>query len=142
MSRTTLGAVAPAQLARARDNAHWAAQLVAAIGETHLDALPDTSHTAMTWHDGQQAVVVRVVTYIAVFVEIHGPGRGQRCFFPEIERRRLTIRAVIDEKATATDIAARGPGNSLSECCRNSSVNGITALFQYFDAGRRRNGRR
>lgn len=57
MSWKTLGPVAPAELAEARHHAHWAAQLIAAAGETHLEHLPDTSHTAMAWDDAQQALV-------------------------------------------------------------------------------------
>ena len=38
---------APRKLASARSHAHWAAQVVAAVGETHAAHVPDTSHTAM-----------------------------------------------------------------------------------------------
>ena len=43
------GAVDPKALAGARSQAHWAAQAIAAAGETLLAHTPDTSHTAMSW---------------------------------------------------------------------------------------------
>ena len=49
MSFTRLGDVAPAGLVGARSQAHWAAQVIAAAGETHAEHLPDTSHTALVW---------------------------------------------------------------------------------------------
>jgi len=44
-----LGAVAPAALAPARQELHWAMQVLAAAGETRLPHRPDTSHTAAVW---------------------------------------------------------------------------------------------
>ena len=43
------GGVDPRGLAGARAQAHWAAQAIAAAGETYLAHVPDTSHTAMSW---------------------------------------------------------------------------------------------
>lgn len=42
-----LGSVSPRDLVAAREQAHWAAQVVAAVGETHVPHAIDTSHTAM-----------------------------------------------------------------------------------------------
>ena len=50
--------------------------------------------------------------------------------------------SVVDQKPATTNIAGPGPGNGHGECGRDSSINGVAALFQYFDAGRRRNRRR
>jgi hypothetical protein len=44
-----LGQVAPRELRGAREQAHWAAQVIAAVGETFCPREPDTSHTSMTW---------------------------------------------------------------------------------------------
>src|SRR5262247_1702240 len=44
-----LGQVAPRELRGAREQAHWAAQVIAAVGETFCPHEPDTSHTSMTW---------------------------------------------------------------------------------------------
>lgn len=44
-----LGGVAPAALGAARMQAHHAAQVISAAGETFLAHAPDTSHTAMRW---------------------------------------------------------------------------------------------
>jgi hypothetical protein len=44
-----LGQVAPNDLRRAREQAHWAAQVIAAAGETFGAHEADTSHTSMTW---------------------------------------------------------------------------------------------
>jgi hypothetical protein len=52
-----LGAVSPAELGEARAQAHWAAQVVAAAGETFAPHLPDTSHTAMHWDAALAALV-------------------------------------------------------------------------------------
>lgn len=51
----TLGAVKPAELVRARVEAHQAVQVIAAAGETHLPHAPDTSHTAATWSKRHRA---------------------------------------------------------------------------------------
>jgi hypothetical protein len=57
MSWGLLGRVAPRELRAAREQAHWAAQVIAAAGETFLVHEPDTSHTAMTWHVALGALV-------------------------------------------------------------------------------------
>jgi hypothetical protein len=51
-----LGAVDPRALGAARAEAHWAAQVIAAVGETFLPPLPDTSHTAMSWDASHAAL--------------------------------------------------------------------------------------
>src|SRR5262245_7015 len=51
-----LGSVAPVSLGPARAQAHWAAQAIAAAGETFLPHVPDTSHTAMRWDAGLAAL--------------------------------------------------------------------------------------
>jgi hypothetical protein len=47
-----LGERAPASLRGARIQAHWAAQVISAAGETFLPHVPDTSHTAMRFEAG------------------------------------------------------------------------------------------
>ncbi len=49
---TRLGVSPPGALADARSQAHWAAQAVAAVGATLLDAQPDDFHTALTYESG------------------------------------------------------------------------------------------
>jgi hypothetical protein len=49
MAWQRLGAIAPEALVAARQQAHFAAQVISAAGETFLPHLPDTSHTAMAW---------------------------------------------------------------------------------------------
>jgi hypothetical protein len=67
MKWSALGAVAPAGLAGARDQAHHAVQVIAAAGETHLPHVPDTSHTALVWSDAHRALLGRAT-----------PGEGLR----------------------------------------------------------------
>lgn len=50
-----LGAVAPAGLAEARLQLHWAAQVLASAARQLLEARPDDSHTGMAWVDGRLA---------------------------------------------------------------------------------------
>ncbi len=57
MTWKTLGAVRPEVLLGARYHAHWAAQVLAAVGETHAPHAPDTSHTAMEFSLGQGSLV-------------------------------------------------------------------------------------
>ena len=52
-----LGAVAAKELAPARVQAHWAAQVIAAAGESFVAHAEDTSHTAMQWDAGLAALV-------------------------------------------------------------------------------------
>ena len=49
MSRDILGSVGPRELGSVRRQVHWASQLIAEAGETHGEALADTSHTAMVY---------------------------------------------------------------------------------------------
>jgi len=49
MAWQELGAVPPKELAGARVQAHWAAQVLSAAGETFVAHAEDTSHTAMQW---------------------------------------------------------------------------------------------
>jgi hypothetical protein len=49
MAWQRLGDPAPARLGGARVQAHWAAQVISAAGETWVTHTPDTGHTAMTW---------------------------------------------------------------------------------------------
>jgi hypothetical protein len=53
----SLGNVAPSALTEARLQLHWAAQLVAAVGKTHISPRPDDSHPNMEWWDGMGALV-------------------------------------------------------------------------------------
>ena len=52
-----LGQVAPRELRGAREQAHWAAQVIAAAGETFLPHQADTRHTSMTWDAGLGGLV-------------------------------------------------------------------------------------
>ena len=54
-----LGAIAPTDLVPARQHAHFAAQVIAAAGETFLPHVPDTSHTAMVWDPAHAALAGR-----------------------------------------------------------------------------------
>jgi hypothetical protein len=56
-----LGAVAPKELAGARVQAHWAAQVISAAGETFVAHEEDTSHTAMEWDAGLEALAGRAL---------------------------------------------------------------------------------
>ena len=44
-----LGQIGPRELRSAREQAHWAVQVIAASGESWQPHAPDTSQTAMTW---------------------------------------------------------------------------------------------
>ncbi len=54
---TLLGAVSPSSLGDARMQAHWAMQVVGAIGRTQIPPMPDDSHSAAEWLDRLQAIV-------------------------------------------------------------------------------------
>lgn len=55
----TLGAVDPTALTDARLQLHWAAQVVQAVGFTHLPAAADDSHTNLGWSSGLGGLVGR-----------------------------------------------------------------------------------
>jgi hypothetical protein len=59
MAWRLLGGVAPSALSGARREAHWAAQLLSAAGETFVPHVPDTSHTAMSFDARRGALVGR-----------------------------------------------------------------------------------
>jgi hypothetical protein len=50
-------AVAPAALREAALELHWAAQLIAAAGQTFVEERADDSHRSMRWHPGKRALV-------------------------------------------------------------------------------------
>jgi hypothetical protein len=52
-----LGKVSPAHLRPAREQAHWALQVLSAAGETFAEHVPDTSHTASQWDAALSAFV-------------------------------------------------------------------------------------
>jgi hypothetical protein len=52
-----LGEPAPARLRGAREQAHWAVQVISAAGETFAAHVPDTSHTATRWDARRGALV-------------------------------------------------------------------------------------
>lgn len=54
---TTIGAVPPAELVDATLELHWAAQIVAASGQTFAEPRSDDSHRAMTWDRALRALV-------------------------------------------------------------------------------------
>ena len=84
--------------------------------------------------DRKNAVMVRVITDIAVFVEVHGLGSGKRRFLADIECSRLTVDTVINEEAAPTDVSSGRPGDGHCKCSCDSGVDSIAALFQDFDA--------
>ena len=53
---TTLGGKAPTVIVKARTVAHHAAQWPAKAARANLDALPDDSHSSLTW-DGERGVL-------------------------------------------------------------------------------------
>jgi len=59
MTWQRLGEIPSTHLSHARHQGHWAVQVLSAAGETFLAAVPDTSHTAMTWDARQAALVGR-----------------------------------------------------------------------------------
>jgi hypothetical protein len=62
MTWQSLGRLDPSGLRDARLQAHWAAQVLSAAGETFLEPAPDTSHTAMSWNVKQGAFFGRALS--------------------------------------------------------------------------------
>ena len=56
-----LGRISPRALRGAREQAHWAVQVIAASGESCLAHAADTSHTAMTWEAALGSFVGRAL---------------------------------------------------------------------------------
>ena len=54
-----LGTIAPTALVPSRETVHHAAQLLALAGASYLPALPDDSHTSMTWLASSGALVTQ-----------------------------------------------------------------------------------
>lgn len=88
MERTwqTLGAVAPADLAAARLQLHYAVQLAAAVGNSIAEARPDYSHTSLEWVSGVDALA-------------GVPVAGERTFRTALRPRDLTL-LLLDESNT------------------------------------------
>jgi hypothetical protein len=62
-----LGSVAPRELAPARIQLHWAAQVVSAAADAHLAPVADDSHTAMAWQGGALVGKAGVALHVADF---------------------------------------------------------------------------
>jgi hypothetical protein len=56
-----MGQLAPRALRSAREQAHWAAQVIAAAGETFCAHEADTSHTSMAWDPALAGLVGRAL---------------------------------------------------------------------------------
>jgi hypothetical protein len=79
-----LGAVRGEDLAAAREEAHWAMQLLAAVGYTHIERADDDSQSNAGWVDGMQVLVgrrieVEPVCFVSLSparlaVAVHEPG--------------------------------------------------------------------
>lgn len=61
MAWERLGQVAPRALRAAREQAHWAAQVIAAAGEAFCAHEADTSHTSMAWNAALAGLVGRAL---------------------------------------------------------------------------------
>jgi hypothetical protein len=113
-----LGSVDPMALALARTQAHWAAQVLSAAGETLLPHRKDTSHTAMRWDPALAALVgealgdhdpcrvaLRVHDLTLLLVDANGRA---------IARETLAGRTLAEARAwaaSALDAHARGTGS-------------------------------
>ena len=71
----TLGVVRGEALAVARDEAHWAAQLLAAVGCTHIEMAADDSQSNAGWVDGMQLLVGRRVEVEPLYFVSLSPAR-------------------------------------------------------------------
>jgi hypothetical protein len=100
MAWERLGEVAPDGLVAARRQAHWAAQVISAAGQTFLAGVPDTSHTAMNWSAG--ALVGRTV-----------PGARPLRVALRVAELRLELRARGGEVLAELSLA----GRTLREAC-------------------------
>jgi hypothetical protein len=70
-----LGSVAPRELAAARIQLHWAAQVVSAAADAYLAPVADDSHTAMAWQGGALVGKAGVSLYVADFALAVGNDR-------------------------------------------------------------------
>src|SRR5262245_6551741 len=102
-----LGGVAPANLIAAREQAHWAAQVLSAAGETFLAHEPDTSHTAMTWEPRRAALVGRAIP---------GPAPARIA----LRIADLTLHVLDRRSRSVAELAL--PGRSLAEVYRWTSA--------------------
>jgi hypothetical protein len=123
-----LGQLAPRELRGAREQAHWAAQVIAAAGETFLAHEPDTGHTSMQWDADRSALAGRALPGEAGFrvavrvrdlsVCLLGPGAAPIAELPLPDRSlaeayRWTSEAIRDATRGALDRPLVHPGFEL-----------------------------
>jgi len=101
-----LGQVAPHELRGAREQAHWAAQVIAAAGETFCAPETDTSHTSLGWDRERAALVGRTL-----------PGGADLRIALRVSDLSLCLLAA--ESAPGTELALAG--RSLAEAYRWAS---------------------
>jgi hypothetical protein len=94
-----LGQVSPARLHAAREQTHWAAQVLSAAGETLAPHLPDTSHTAMQWDAALAALVGQPLGDARLALRLAD----------------LTLLLLEDGRPPAAGLAL--PGRTLAEAC-------------------------
>lgn len=58
----TLGQPPPSTLGEARGQLHWAAQVIASVGYTLVEPVPDWSHTSLVWHDALGALASQLTS--------------------------------------------------------------------------------
>jgi hypothetical protein len=54
-----LGAPPPTELADAREQAHWAVQVLVGVASVSVEPVPDDSHTSLTWDSESRAFLTR-----------------------------------------------------------------------------------
>jgi hypothetical protein len=101
-----LGTVKAADLVAARENAHWATQILAAAADTHREHVPDTSHTSLVWLSEIGALATGEL----------GASSGTRLALRVAD---LTLLVLDDAQATAAE--AKLAGRTLAEASEEAA---------------------
>src|SRR5690606_14144430 len=80
--------------------------------------------------DGQQPFAVGVLEDLAVLVEVHVDGCGERGLLAEVEGRDFAIRAVVDDEAAAADVSCGWQGDRQRESGSHGCIDRVTPILK------------
>ena len=84
--------------------------------------------------DGQVALGAQALDHVALLVQVHVGGRGQRCFFAEIEKRLAAVRQLHGHETAAREIARGRIHHGQCITHGHSGVDRVAAALEHVDS--------
>ncbi|MCY1415184.1 hypothetical protein D9M71_306570 [compost metagenome] len=105
------------------------ARLGAVLGQRQFHARNGARHT-----HGQVATGTQIGNDVALLVQVHVGGCGQRRFFTEVEEGLAPVRQLNGHETTAAEVACRGVHHCQRIADRDRCVDGVAAVLEHIHA--------